>query len=60
MSFFLVGQERSLKDNRFYLFCGGDDTIVGERTVDVHIRKLRERFGDKMIHTVKGVGYSIT
>lgn len=38
----------------------GDDTIVGERTVDVHIRKLRERFGDKMIHTVKGVGYSIT
>jgi len=36
----------------------GDDTIVGERTIDVHIRKLRERFGNEIIQTVKGVGYS--
>ncbi len=33
------------------------DTIVGERTIDVHIRKLRERFGSHHIVTVKGVGY---
>ena len=35
----------------------GDDIIVGDRTVDVHIRKLREKFGNEMIKTIKGVGY---
>jgi two-component system alkaline phosphatase synthesis response regulator PhoP len=33
------------------------DTIIGDRTIDVHVRKLRERFGDSVIQTVKGVGY---
>lgn len=36
----------------------GDDTIVGERTVDVHIRKLREKIGNDYIRTIKGVGYT--
>ena len=35
----------------------GKDVIVGDRTIDVHIRKLREKFGDKYFRTVKGVGY---
>jgi len=35
----------------------GNDIIVGDRTIDVHIRKLREKIGDDLIHTVKGVGY---
>ena len=35
----------------------GDNIIVGDRTIDVHIRKLREKIGDKFISTVKGVGY---
>jgi two-component system alkaline phosphatase synthesis response regulator PhoP len=35
----------------------GDDVIVGERTIDVHIRKLRERIGNDYIQTLKGVGY---
>ncbi|MBI4931551.1 MAG: response regulator transcription factor [Bacteroidetes bacterium] len=35
----------------------GDDVIVGDRTIDVHIRKLREKIGDDYFHTVKGVGY---
>jgi len=35
----------------------GPDVIVGSRTIDVHIRKLRERIGDKRIKTIKGVGY---
>lgn len=35
----------------------GDDIMVGDRTIDVHIRKLREKIGDKYIKTVKGVGY---
>ncbi len=36
----------------------GDETIVGERTIDVHIRKLREKLGDEYIRTIKGVGYT--
>lgn len=36
----------------------GGDTIVGERTIDVHIRKLREKIGNDYIRTIKGVGYT--
>jgi two-component system, OmpR family, alkaline phosphatase synthesis response regulator PhoP len=36
----------------------GDDVIVGDRTIDVHIRKLREKIGEDHIRTVKGVGYT--
>jgi two-component system alkaline phosphatase synthesis response regulator PhoP len=35
----------------------GSDVIVGDRTIDVHIRKLREKIGDLYFKTVKGVGY---
>jgi len=35
----------------------GDNIVVGDRTIDVHIRKLREKLGDKYIQTVKGIGY---
>jgi len=35
----------------------GENTVVGDRTIDVHIRKIREKLGDKYIHTVKGIGY---
>lgn len=35
----------------------GRDIIVGDRTIDVHIRKLREKLGDELIKTVKGIGY---
>ena len=35
----------------------GDDVIVGDRTIDVHIRKIREKIGLTNIKTVKGVGY---
>lgn len=35
----------------------GADVIVGNRTIDVHIRKLREKLGDHYIKTVKGIGY---
>ena len=35
----------------------GSDVIVGDRTIDVHIRKLREKIGDQYFKTVKGVGY---
>ena len=35
----------------------GNEVVVGGRTIDVHIRKLREKIGDKSIQTIKGVGY---
>lgn len=35
----------------------GDDVLVVDRTIDVHIRKIREKLDDKYIFTVKGVGY---
>ena len=35
----------------------GNDVVVGGRTIDVHIRKLREKIGDNYFKTVKGVGY---
>ena len=37
----------------------GGDIIVGDRTIDVHVRKLREKLGDGYIKTVKGVGYKL-
>lgn len=38
----------------------GQEIIVGNRTIDVHIRKLREKLGDEYIQTIKGVGYKFT
>lgn len=35
----------------------GTEVVVGDRTIDVHIRKLREKFGEELITTIKGVGY---
>lgn len=35
----------------------GTDIVVGDRTIDVHVRKLREKIGDNYIKTVKGIGY---
>jgi two-component system alkaline phosphatase synthesis response regulator PhoP len=35
----------------------GDDVIVGDRTIDVHVRKIREKLATQNIRTIKGVGY---
>lgn len=37
----------------------GSEVVVGERTIDVHIRRLREKFGLNFIQTSKGVGYRL-
>lgn len=37
----------------------GNDVIVGDRTIDVHVRKIREKVGLDSIKTIKGVGYKI-
>jgi two-component system alkaline phosphatase synthesis response regulator PhoP len=45
------------KRDEIYSHIWGSDLFVGERTIDVHIRKLREKIGDELIKTVKGIGY---
>ena len=43
--------------DEIYSAIWGDNIVVGDRTIDVHIRKLREKIGEDYIKTVKGVGY---
>ena len=45
------------KRDEIYGQVWGNDLFVGDRTIDVHIRKLREKIGEQNIKTVKGVGY---
>ena len=49
--------EKVIKREKIMEKVWGLDVIVGDRTIDVHIRKLREKFGDDYIKTIKGVGY---
>jgi len=50
--------ERVFTREEIYLKIWGSNLIVGDRTLDVHVRKLRERIGEKHIKTSKGVGYA--
>ena len=43
--------------NEIFTKIWGSSVIVGDRTIDVHIRKLREKIGEQYITTVKGIGY---
>ncbi len=49
--------EKVISRDEIYNAVWGLDVIVGDRTIDVHIRKLREKIGDDCIQTIKGVGY---
>lgn len=49
--------DRVFNREQIYQKVWGTDVIVGDRTIDVHIRKLRETIGSEKIQTVKGVGY---
>ncbi|MGQ1889544.1 response regulator transcription factor [Thermophagus sp. OGC60D27] len=49
--------DRVFSRNEIYSSVWGDNIIVGDRTIDVHIRKLREKIGQDHIKTIKGVGY---
>ncbi|MDY0280798.1 MAG: response regulator transcription factor [Salinivirgaceae bacterium] len=50
-------KDRVFTREEIYSSVWGDSVIVGDRTIDVHIRKLREKLGDDAIGTIKGVGY---
>ncbi len=55
---FLASRPNSVFKRRVILdTVWGSEVIVGDRTIDVHIRKLREKIGDEYISTIKGVGY---
>ena len=49
--------DKVIKREKIMEIVWGSEVVVGERTIDVHIRKLREKIGDKYFKTVKGVGY---
>ena len=49
--------EKVVKREKIMETVWGSEVVVGDRTIDVHIRKLREKIGDKYFKTVKGVGY---
>jgi len=50
--------DRVFTREEIYNSVWGTDIIVGDRTIDVHIRKLREKFENAYIHTIKGIGYT--
>lgn len=56
--FFLASRKGRVLDRQTLLNkVWGDNIYVVDRTVDVHVRKIREKLGDHYIETVKGVGY---
>ncbi|MBS1646552.1 MAG: response regulator transcription factor [Bacteroidetes bacterium] len=57
--FFLLASKPGKVFSREYILqhVWGNDVVVGDRTIDVHIRKLREKLGEEYIKTIKGVGY---
>ena len=49
--------DKVFKRNKIMEKVWGENVVVGDRTIDVHIRKLREKIGSKYFKTIKGVGY---
>ncbi len=57
LSYLISKPEKVFTREDIYDNVWGTDIVVGDRTIDVHIRKLREKIGTEHIQTVKGVGY---
>ncbi len=57
LCFLAASPGRVFQREEIYTNVWGTDVVVGDRTIDVHIRKLREALGNERIQTVKGVGY---
>jgi len=56
--FFLVSRkDKVVTRDEIFTSVWGDDVVVGDRTIDVHIRRIREKIGIDTIRTIKGVGY---
>ncbi len=57
LSFLASKPDRVVTRDEIFSAVWGDDVVVGDRTIDVHIRRIRERLGMDNIRTIKGVGY---
>ncbi len=57
MSLLISKPEKVFTRDEIFDRVWGDNIVVGGRTIDVHIRKLRKKIGEKYIRTVKGIGY---
>ncbi len=57
LTLLMSAQGRLLSREEIYSRVWGTDVVVGDRTIDVHIRKLRQKIGGEHIVTVKGEGY---
>jgi len=57
LSYLISKPEKVFTREEIYDNVWGNNTVVGDRTIDVHIRKLREKIGSEYIQTIKGVGY---
>ncbi len=59
LALFLSNPGKVFKREEIFKAIWSHDVIVGDRTIDVHIRKLREKIGDDILVTIKGIGYKI-
>ncbi len=59
LSFIASNPDKVFKREHILDAVWGNNVIVGDRTIDVHIRKLREKLGNDKILTIKGVGYKL-
>lgn len=57
LSLLVSKPEKVFTREEIYNAVWGENVIVGDRTIDVHIRKLREKIGNDHIKTLKGIGY---
>ncbi len=57
LSLLMSKPEKVFDREEIYGTVWGGNAVVGDRTIDVHIRKLREKIGDNHIQTLKGIGY---
>lgn len=57
LSFLHSAPDRVFSREEIFQRVWGDDVVVGDRTIDVHIRKMREKIGQDYIQTIKGIGY---
>lgn len=57
LKLFVSSPGKVFSRDEIYSYVWGNEVIVGDRTIDVHVRKLREKIGDDFIVTLKGIGY---
>jgi len=57
LQFLVSHPDKVVSREEIFTHVWGEDVVVGDRTIDVHIRRIREKLGIDSIRTIKGVGY---